>query len=253
MTIRAFILFIGLLAFNQNIWAQQGHFDQANTLLENGAPMEAMSAYRSIENSGSVSGALYLNMGITAMQLDSLGLSKFYFLKAKEFSTTQQQATEALDYVNSQFSRQSAILPKLPWDRAIDWINNELSAFGLFLTGFLFTLSGLAFLYLGWLDKIPLSKTFSTQLTLILIGLFLALVAFYADYVNLRYDEGVLISNSQRVLESPDENSALVSIAYEGYDLTVDLWESEEAENWLYVRLGNGQFGWTKSNGIKTL
>ncbi|WP_103666034.1 hypothetical protein [Gracilimonas amylolytica] len=253
MNIRSLIVSIGILILSQNVWAQQGSFDQANTLLENGSPMEAMSAYRNVESSGSVSGALYLNMGITAMQLDSLGLSKFYFLKAKEYSTTQQQATEALEYVNSQFSRQSAILPKLPWDRAIDWINNQLSAFGLFLIGFLLTLSGLSLLYLGWLDKVPLSKTFSTQLTLIIIGSSLALLAFYADYVNQRYDEAVLISSSQRVLESPDENSALVSIAYEGYDLTVDQWESEQAEEWVYVRLGNGQYGWTKPAGIKTL
>lgn len=178
MNIRSLIVSIGILILSQNVWAQQGSFDQANTLLENGSPMEAMSAYRNVESSGSVSGALYLNMGITAMQLDSLGLSKFYFLKAKEYSTTQQQATEALEYVNSQFSRQSAILPKLPWDRAIDWINNQLSAFGLFLIGFLLTLSGLSLLYLGWLDKVPLSKTFSIQLTLIIIGSSLALLAF---------------------------------------------------------------------------
>lgn len=215
--------------------------------------MQAMESYRSIAASGSVSGALYLNMGIAAMQLDSLGLSKYYFLKAAQFSTTQQQADEALEYVNSQFSRQSAILPKLPWDRAIDWINHKLTALGLFLIGFLFTLAGLVLLYLGWLGKIPLSKTFSTQLTLIIIGTSLSLLAFYADYVNQRYDEAVLVSSSQRVLESPNEDSPLVSIAYEGYDLTVDHWESDAVDEWVYVRLGNGQYGWTKPGGIKTL
>ncbi|MDZ7808731.1 MAG: hypothetical protein U5K71_16720 [Gracilimonas sp.] len=253
MNIRYLILLTTLMVFSQNIIAQQGAFDEANTLLESGSPMEAMAAYRSIESNGTVSGALYLNMGITAMQLDSLGLSKFYFLKASEFPTTREQADEALDYVNSQFSRQSAILPKLPWDRAVDWINDELTAFGLFLIGFLFTIAGLTLLYLGWIEKIPLSKTFSTQLTLIILGSSLALLAFYADYVNQRYDEAVLVSSSQRVLESPNEESSLVSIAYEGYDVTVDHWESEDAEGWIHVRLGNGQYGWTKPVGIKTL
>lgn len=233
--------------------AQQGAFDQANTLLESGKSMEAMQAYRSIETDGSVSGALYLNMGITAMQLDSLGLSKFYFLKAEQFPSTQTQASEALNYVDSQFSRQSAILPKLPWDRAIDWVNQKLTAFGLFLIGFFFTLAGLTLLYLGWLNKLPLSKTFSTQLTLIILGSSLALLAFYADYVNQRYHEAVLVSSSQRVLELPDDESPLVSIAYEGYDLTVDQWESKEEDGWIYVRLGNGQYGWTKPDGIKVL
>lgn len=253
MKIGSLIFLTTFLFFSQTLMAQQGAFDQANTLLESGKPMEAMQAYRSIETDGSVSGALYLNMGITAMQLDSLGLSKFYFLKAEQFPSTQTQASEALNYVDSQFSRQSAILPKLPWDRAIDWVNQKLTAFGLFLIGFFFTLAGLSLLYLGWLNKLPLSKTFSTQLTLIILGSSLALLAFYADYVNQRYHESVLVSSSQRVLELPDDESPLVSIAYEGYDLTVDQWESKEEDGWIYVRLGNGQYGWTKPEGIKVL
>jgi hypothetical protein len=55
------------------------------------------------------------------------------------------------------------------------------------------------------------------------------------------------------VLELPDDESPLVSIAYEGYDLTVDQWESKEEDGWIYVRLGNGQYGWTKPEGIKVL
>ena len=124
---------------------------------------------------------------------------------------------------------------------------------GAFRIGFFFTLAGLTLLYLGWLNKLPLSKTFSTQLTLIILGSSLALLAFYADYVNQRYHEAVLVSSSQRVLELPDDESPLVSIAYEGYDLTVDQWESKEEDGWIYVRLGNGQYGWTKPDGIKVL
>ena len=253
MKIGSLIFLTSFLFFSQTLMAQQGAFDQANTLLESGKPMEAMQAYRNIETDGSVSGALYLNMGITAMQLDSFGLSKFYYLKAEQFPSTQSQASEALNYVDSQFSRQSAILPKLPWDRAIDWVNQKLTAFGLFLIGFFFTLAGLTLLYLGWLNKLSLSKTFSTQLTLIILGSSLALLAFYADYVNQRYHEAVLIYSSQRVLELPNDESPLVSIAYEGYDLTVDQWESKEKDGWIYVRLGNGQYGWTKPEGIKVL
>jgi hypothetical protein len=235
------------------VYAQQGTFDEANTLLERGELTEALAMYRSIEYDGQVSGALFLNMGITAMQLDSLGLAKYYFLKSREFDTTNEQAVLALDYVNSQFSRQSATLPKLPWDRAIEWINNEITAFGVLLIGFMITLSGLTLLYLGWLDKLPLSRIFPYLLGLIITGTAIAALAFYADYVNQRYDGAVLTSTSQRVLEQPDHESALISIAYEGYDITVDHWKSKEKENWIYIRLENGQFGWAQNEGIEIL
>lgn len=252
MKAKLILLFFSLF-YCSSLFAQQGTFDEANTLFEDGDLNEAMIMYRSIEDNGDISGALFLNMGITAVQLDSLGLAKYYFLKALDFETTQEQADEALEFVNSQFSRQSAILPKLPWDRAVEYINESITAFGLFFIGFLITIAGLILLYLGWLEKLPLEKTWPYLLTLIIAGSAIAGLSFYADYVNQRYDEAVLISTSQRVLEQPNPESALISIAYEGYVLTIDHWTSEEHENWFYIRLGNGQFGWVRNDGIKTL
>ncbi|MGN8224570.1 GW dipeptide domain-containing protein [Gracilimonas sp. BCB1] len=244
-----------LLSFTASVAQQspQATFDEANTLFENGDLAEAFSLYRSIEASGHVSGALYLNMGIAAIQLDSLGLAKFYFLKATDFITTASQAETALDYVNSQFSRQSAMLPKLPWDRAVQWINEVPSAAGLFLIGFIVTTAGLILLYLSWFYNLSFQNISSYVIALVLTGSALAGLSFYADYVNQRYDAAVLINNSQRVLQAPNTDATLESIAYEGYDLTVDHWKSEEQPDWLYVRLGNGQYGWIQDSGVKIL
>lgn len=251
LSVLVFILFWGGMVEAQQ--SPQAAFDQANTLFSEGELSEAMEGYRAIEKTGAVSGALYLNMGITAVQLDSIGLAKYYFLKASEFNSTKEQSATALEYVNSQFSRQSAMLPKLPWDRAIEWLNDVPGASVVFIIGFLITLIGLILLYLGWLNKLDSKSIFSYIITLIIAGTIVAGLAFYADYVNQRYDSAVLISTSQRVLESPKPESTLISIAYEGYDLTIDHWKSDEYPGWLYVRLGNGQFGWTKTNGIKIL
>jgi hypothetical protein len=244
-------LSLGCLAHAQQ--SAQATFDEANTLFENGELTEAMNLYKSIAASSKISGALFLNMGITAVQIDSLGLAKFYFLKAQDFETIEAQTNTALEYVNGQFSRQSATLPKLPWDRAVQWINDVITASGLFLFGFLITVAGLALLFLSWFGKLPLQKVYSPMLSLILVGLVMASLAFYADYVNQRYDGAVLITDSQRVLQSPNTEATLESIAYEGYDLTIDHWKSEEQPGWLYIRLGNGQFGWMKNEGVKVL
>lgn len=253
---RILLLLSFVLLFNSHGWAQQSAqatFDEANTLFSNGELDEAMNTYRSIERSGAVSGALYLNMGITAVQLDSLGLAKYYFLKSLDFKTTRERSEKALEYVNSQFSRQSATLPKLPWDRAIQWLIEVPGASGVFILGFLITLCGLVFLYLGWMNVLNLNSISSYIISLIVTGTAIAGLAFYADYVDQRYDAAVLITASQRVLGTPEPESTLISIAYEGYDLTIDHWKSDAEPGWLYVRLGNGQFGWTKTDGIKIL
>lgn len=251
VSILVFLLFWGTAAAAQQ--SPQAAFDQANTLFSEGKLTEAMAGYRTIEASGAASGALYLNMGITAVQLDSMGLAKYYFLKASEFNSTKEQSAIALEYVKSQFSRQSATLPKLPWDRAVEWLNEVPGAHGVFILGISFILCGLILLYLGWFKKLDKAALSSYITTLIISGAIVAALAFYADYVNQRYDAAVLISTSQQVLESPNPESTLISIAYEGYDLTIDHWKSAEHPDWLYVRLGNGQFGWTQTNGIKIL
>lgn len=257
MKISSLIFFVTLILLGtHNLYAQQSPqaiFDKANTLYESGQLSEAFSLYRSIVESGQVSGAVYLNMGITAVQMDSMGLAKYYFLKSSAFDETSEEATAALEYVNNQFSRRSATLPKLPWDRAVQWINDSPGASGLFFTGFMITAFGLIVLYLGWFQKLPFDKYFAVTTTLLATGIILILAAFYADYVDQRYDEAVLIANSQRVLQQPNPDGALISIAYEGYDLTIDHWESQGQDNWLYVRLGNGQYGWIQNSEVKIL
>lgn len=250
------LLFILFSFLTFSIAAQnspQAAFDEANTIFENGKVSQALQHYQDIEKSGNISGALYLNMGIAAVQIDSMGLAKYYFMKAKNFDNVEEKAASALEYTNKQFSRQSAVLPKLPWDRAVEWLIAGPSASGLFIIGFLITISGLILLYLCWFNRISLGGYFSYILSLIIIGSSLAGLSFYVDYVDQRYDEGVLITSSQRVTQNPNTDSPLVSIAYEGYDLTVDQWKSAEQENWLYIRLGNGQYGWIPDRGVKVL
>lgn len=244
-----------ILIFSGNALAQssQAIFDEANSYFTSGELNEAMQRYRSIEKNGIVSGALYLNMGLTAIQLDSTGLAKYYFLKALEFDSTKDQAENALQYVNTQFSRQSATLPKLPWDRAVEWLNEGPGAFLIFNLGIVLICIGLLILITHWYKVFKISSSVWVISGLLIVGALIVSISFYIDYVERRYQEGVIIIDSRRVLQEPAEESNLVSIAYEGYDITIDQWKSENTDGWLYVRLGNGQFGWIKSHGVKVL
>lgn len=231
----------------------QATFDEAGELLDEGEIREAFSRYKSIEKNGWASGPLFLNLGITAMQLDSMGLAKYYFLKAERFEDTNEEAGVALEYVNRQFSRKSAMLPKLPWDRAVEWMINGPGVMMIFVVGFCITMVGLMLLYLKWFGTFHHSKSSTVITTLLIAGTVVALSAFYADYVDRRYDEAIYINAQSKVYESPNEQATLVSMAYEGYRLTVDHYKSEEKDGWYYIRLGNGQYGWIASKGVKVL
>ncbi|RNC83323.1 MAG: SH3 domain-containing protein [Balneola sp.] len=228
-------------------------FDQANTLLEESEYYDALNQYRNIESMNMVSGALFLNMGIAATQIDSIGLAKYYFLKASSFPTTKSSALEALQYVESQFSRQSAMLPKLPWDRAVDWLKEEPTSTGVFLIGFILLFCTLILILLRWFTTLNPKRYRAILLSMLIPGVLLVLLAFYVDYVDYRYSQAVIIENEIQVRQRPDDASELVSLAYEGYEITVDESLSSEHDNWLYIRLGNGQFGWIHTQGVKIL
>ncbi|NET33889.1 MAG: SH3 domain-containing protein [Cyanothece sp. SIO1E1] len=250
------ILLVLIFLWSATSYARQNSqvmFDQANTLLEENDFMGALDSYRNIEQIGEISGPLYLNMGIAAMEIDSVGLAKYYFLKAYEFSVTRDQADEALEYVSSQFSRQSAMLPKLPWDRLVDNLKAGIGATGIFIIGFLMISISVIVIILNWFKSIEIPRKATIIATATSLSVLTVILAFYVDYVDQRYKEGVIIAKEIPVTTQPNENADLVSIAYEGYSITVDAFTSENAEGWYYIRLGNGQFGWIQIPGTKIL
>lgn len=254
---RSFLsLFVVLCCVTSRADAQdspQARFDEANDALEENNYSRALTQYKSLEQENVVSGALFLNMGITYMRLDSLGQAKYYFMKARDYRETEARAGEALEFVDSQFSRQSAVLPKLPWDLAVEWLQDNMGATNLL---------GIAIILLNTGVILFVSKWFFSSFDRLLhwsglitsgIALLLILTSFYTHYVSERYSPAVMIAEKASVVEQPMENASLISQAYEGYTFTVDHYRSSEQPDWQYVRMSNGLYGWIPENTIRVL
>lgn len=231
----------------------QSLFDEANQKLQEGYYEEALQIYKTIDQKEKVSGPLYLNMGITYTRLDSLGNAKYYFLKARSFPSTRNQAKQALNYVNEQFSNQSAILPKLPWDRAIDWLGDRLGAVGTFAVGLFLLLLAVSALSYAWFFRLFRRPAQLASRILSIAGILTVLLSLYMNYVNYRYDRAVMTTEETVVKQQPDIDGATISKAYEGYTFTVDHRKSTSADQWYYVRLPNGMHGWIQKGTIKIL
>ncbi|MEX0823902.1 MAG: GW dipeptide domain-containing protein [Balneolaceae bacterium] len=230
--------------------AQQARFDEATTLLEENQFREAVSLYKKIAREGNYSGSLWLNLGIAYSQLDSLGVSKYYFLRAKEYPETREKAENALSYVNERFSRQSAILPLLPWDRFFNFLSVTIGSGGLFISGFVFLYAGVFLIILSWFRHGFNRPLKLTGLIFSGITLLFFLTGYYLNYIDDRYGTGVLTDRQTTVFEQPREESAVISTAYEGYTMKVDIHQSKENAEWYYVRLENGMYGWVDRNSV---
>lgn len=247
----AVLILPAFVAFSQD--STQLRFDRANDALEEGEIQQALAGYRILEDENQVSGALFLNMGISYVQLDSLGKAKYYFLKSSRFEETEEKAQQGLEYVEQRFSRQSAVLPKLPWDKAVDWLKLNVGASTLLAIGIILLNIGVLAYVSTWFGvpfKQPVQQSglFSAA-----FGLLILLLSFYVQYVDNRYGDAVMIHRQANVVEQPKDDAAIVSQAYEGYTFTVDRYQSEQHQGWSYVRMSNGLYGWISEEEIMIL
>lgn len=245
-----FILLSG--AFAQN--SAQLTFDQANDALEAGNIQQALEHYQELEKEKQISGPLYLNLAICYSQLDSLGKAKFYFLKSSRFEETESRAEEGLEYIETQFSRQSAVLPKLPWEKAVDWLRIDTGASNLLFFAIIMINLGTILFVTTWFFRLPFNKwIFKSGLSIAALGLIIVLLSFYVNYVDQRYSEAVMVHQQSRIMEKPDAEAPVVNQAYEGYSFTVDHYKSREQPGWSYVRMSNGVYGWIPDSDILIL
>ena len=233
--------------------AQQSEFEEANNLLESGEFVQAIEAYQSIKRDGYESGALWLNLGISYMRIDSLGMAKYSFLKAADFPETSERATNALVFVNDRFPRQSAVLPQLPWIRFLETVEQAFGTTWLSITALFFLYAGTLLIIGSWF-RADLKRFFRyisyTSFGLsALLFILISIIAYRAD----RYDDAVMVNREQAVYQQPAESSSVISTAYEGYTMQIDQTESEAEDRWYYIRLENGMHGWIKKNALKVL
>lgn len=253
--IRSFLLTILVICSSIAVGQDNSQllFDRANDALQNGDIMQALNTYKGLEEGSSVSGALFLNMGISYVELDSLGKAKYYFLKASRFEETEASAEQGLAYVEQRFSRQSAILPKLPWDIAVDWLRVNVGASVILGLGIILLNFGVIALVSTWFGA-PFPKQLRLSgLSAAGVGIIIILLSFYVQYVSNRYSEAVMVHRQTNVVEQPSDESAIVSQAYEGYTFTVDEYRSNQESGWSYIRMSNGLYGWIPNNEIMVL
>ena len=229
----------------------QAIFDKANIQIELKHYHKALDLYRAINHQDMASGPLYLNMGIAWTQLDSLGLAKYYFLKATDYPSTKAQALQGVDYVNNQLEHNETLLPPLPWDRFFSWIENQIGIHFLMLIGIIIINIGVLLFIATWLWPQYRKWMKNPGYGILVIGIILLLLSGFTDYQARRYTRAIQIVKESNIREKPDSKSEIVSLSYEGYRFRIDRERSHKYPDWYYVRMGNGQYGWIHRNDLK--
>lgn len=244
-----FLSFVTVAGFAQSSTSDaQLQFAEANQLIIDARYTEALERYRKIESGGDVSGPLYLNMAISATWMDSLGVAKYYFLKARKFAEVRVAAEEGLRFAEDNLARRGARLPELAWTRLSTVLLFEMNYYFYAILGvILFNLGGLLFA-VHWLRTGNQIVVKITSIVLLISSFILVIGAISMDNRSARYNLGIQIDRELQVHEQPDSTSEIVQTGFEGYQYIIDKKTRVESPGWSYVRMTNGTSGWVQSS-----
>lgn len=226
-------------------------FNEGTRLLNESRYIEALSVYRQLDDLTMESGALYINMGIAATRIDSLGLAKFYFTKAMQFEEVQLAADEGLEFIEWELGRRGARLPQLAWTRITTTLLFHVNHNQVIVVGILLLNIGVIFIAIHWLRAYKSKTNRYIGISLISTSLLIMMFGIIVQMNAKHYSQAVQISREAQVRLQPNEESEIIQTGYEGFLYIVDERRSINSPEWKYVRMSNGARGWTETNHLK--
>jgi hypothetical protein len=230
----------------------QDLFNAGNTLLTQEQFAEALTEYRSAEASGYVSGALFLNMGLAASSMDSLGLAKVYFSRAIIYPDVTLAAQEALSFVELELGRRGARLPELGWMSVLNTLYFDIVYRTWVIFGLILVNLGTAFVVLHWFRKSGQREFRLAGITAFVVGMVVIAGSVALDMRSEQFQRGTQIVRETQVLAGPTVDAQIVQTAFEGFQYIVNINESMAEPAWFSVRMSNGARGWVERSAILT-
>lgn len=231
----------------------QEMFNRGNYYMEQEDFTGALEVYEDIEQKDFSSGPLFLNMGISYVYLDSLGLAKYYFLKASHYSPTKEKADEGIELIGERLNQRRGEMSRLSWISFSEWLQFELNKQSVIIYGLILLYFGFLFVALPWFySSYQRTLKYSGYISACL-GMMLILLAIIIDSRTEEYSRAVMVEVQSPMRPHPTDDNEVVSMVYEGYTFTLDQSRSQEYEGWKYIRLSNGLNGWIEENVIREL
>jgi hypothetical protein len=230
----------------------QSEFLQANRLLAEGRPGDALVIYESLLDATSElhSGAVHYNAGIAAQSMNRLGSAKAHYLGAASFVETREAALAALAQVDQILPFKMARIPRYPWQKAYDWMTDAWGAEALLIAGslglYMACLGGVLLLFTTYRRTGRGLCAFGLAMFALTLGVVLAL-----EHELVRRGTAVVTSPSVALTEDPGTGLESTQIAYEGAVATLDLRMSADYPGWFHVVLENGSVGWLRHDDLQ--
>lgn len=223
-------------------------FKKANEQYAKARYREAMGYYRSIVKGGQHSAPVYFNMGNASYKLGDLPSALLYYEKALQLAPNDEDIKANIRLANSKIRDQIEEVPEFFMSRWWTSVYMSYPADTIAVISLLFSFSGSLFLIIYFFAyRTAIKKTsFFISLSCYALGLFsMFILSRQASYFEQQY--GIVFNSPVYVKSEPAEGSKSLMLIHEGLKVKI----LEVGQNWVKVRLANGNEGWIKVVDLK--
>jgi len=247
------LLLAGWLIFPVTSYGQDWQFriSLAEESYKDGNYPEAISRYKSIADSGFVSGELLYNIGNACYKNRDIPSAILYYERASRYLPHDEDIRFNLELARSNTQDKIDTLNPFFLKVWIFWVRDLMSesAWGRLNIVFLFLTLGalLTFLLSGW----PEVRKWS--ISVFFLSFFIFLLSLWMGILqknNLqRTDEAIVFSPSVTVKSSPDDSGTNLFVLHEGTKVLI----LDQIGDWREIRLSDGNKGWIRITELEII
>ncbi|MEO6521319.1 MAG: tetratricopeptide repeat protein [Mucilaginibacter sp.] len=232
--------------------------DEVNTLFAKGNDQyakgkyaDAAKTYQSILNNGNQSATVYFNLGNAYYKQGDIPSAILYYEKAHKINPGDDDINFNIQLCNLKTTDKIDPTPDIFLTK---WWEAIVMAFSVGTLGWLSILffiagSGVFIAYL-YSQSVSLKRTsFFTAMGLISIGLITIILAATQVHYFASHKQAIVFSNAVNVKSEPGAGSKNLFVIHEGTKVDV----LENSNNWMRVRLLNGNEGWILVGDVKAI
>ena len=227
-------------------------FLEANNLYNNSKYEQSIQVYLQILDSGAHSSELYFNIGNAYYRINDIANSILYYEKSLKLDSSDNDVINNLNMVKNALIDDIAVVPTSFFDEQLNKISNLLdySLWGivLILLSFIFLLFFI--IYFFSIKPIIKRTAFTSLFFIIMIITFTTWISINAYEKNHLEKYAIIFSTKIEIKADPNERSENLLTLHLGTKVRIiDNFNDE----WLKIKLVNGQEGWIKNNQIKII
>jgi len=226
-------------------------FEKGNALYKKGEFKQALETYQLLINDGYQSAGVYFNMGNASYKSGDIPLAILYYEKAHKLNPADEDINFNIRFANSKTTDKIDEVPEFFlanwWKKII--LGFSISTLSVFSVLFVLLASGMLVVYF-FTNSVSIKKlSFYTAISLFSLGIISLFISDrQMNYFNA-HKQAIVFSGSVSVKNAPVSSSATLFIVHDGTKVNI----LENNNDWMRVRIANGNEGWIKVGDVKDI